>query len=92
MRTLRDHFDFAPNAECSIEVDPRKVDAETVALLAELGFNRMSVGVQDFDPEVQVAVNRIQGEAETVAVLDAARANGFHSLNVDLIYGLPGRR
>jgi oxygen-independent coproporphyrinogen III oxidase len=89
MRVLRDHFEFAPNAECSIEVDPRKVDVETVALLAELGFNRMSVGIQDFDHEVQVAVNRIQGEVETVAVLDAARAHGFRSLNVDLIYGLP---
>ena len=58
-------------------------------LLAELGFNRMSLGVQDFDPEVQQAVNRIQSEAETRAVIDAARANGFRSLNVDLIYGLP---
>jgi oxygen-independent coproporphyrinogen-3 oxidase len=89
MRVLRDHFAFAPDAECSIEIDPRKVDATTVALLAELGFNRMSVGVQDFDADVQKAVNRIQSEAETLAVLDAARANGFRSLNVDLIYGLP---
>ena len=89
MRVLRDHFNFASGAECSIEIDPRKVDAATVALLAELGFNRMSVGVQDFDPDVQIAVNRIQSEAETLAVLDAARANGFRSLNVDLIYGLP---
>jgi oxygen-independent coproporphyrinogen III oxidase len=88
-RVLRDNFTFAPNAECSIEIDPRKVDATTIALLAELGFNRMSLGVQDFDPEVQKAVNRIQSEAETRAVLDAARANGFRSLNVDLIYGLP---
>ena len=64
-------------------------------MLAELGFNRMSVGVQDFDTEVQRAVNRIQSEAETRAVIDAARANGFRSVNVDLIYGLPqtdGRR
>lgn len=88
-RMLRDHFAFDRDAECSIEIDPRKVDAETVALLAELGFNRMSVGVQDFDPDVQKAVNRIQGEGETLAVLDAARAQGFRSLNVDLIYGLP---
>jgi oxygen-independent coproporphyrinogen-3 oxidase len=88
-RVLRDNFAFAPNAECSIEIDPRKVDAETIALLAELGFNRMSLGVQDFDPEVQKAVNRIQSEAETRTVLDAARANGFRSVNVDLIYGLP---
>jgi oxygen-independent coproporphyrinogen-3 oxidase len=88
-RLLRDHFRFAPDAECSIEIDPRKVTAETVVLLAELGFNRMSLGVQDFDPAVQQAVNRIQSEAETRLVLDAARANGFESLNVDLIYGLP---
>ena len=89
MRMLRDNLDFAEDAECSIELDPRKVDAETVALLAQLGFNRLSVGVQDFDPAVQAAVNRIQGEAGTRKVLDAARANGFSSLNVDLIYGLP---
>ena len=89
MGLLREHFAFAPDAECSIEIDPRKVDAGTVKLLADLGFNRMSVGVQDFDPDVQRAVNRIQGVAETRAVIDAARAHGFRSLNVDLIYGLP---
>jgi oxygen-independent coproporphyrinogen-3 oxidase len=89
MRILRDRFAFAPDAECSIEIDPRKVDAETVALLAQLGFNRMSVGVQDFDPDVQSAVNRIQSESETQAVLGAARQHGFCSVNVDLIYGLP---
>jgi len=88
-RALHDHFAFTPDAECSIEVDPRKVNTETVELLSELGFNRMSIGVQDFDPAVQQAVNRIQSEAETRFVLDAARANGFRSLNVDLIYGLP---
>jgi oxygen-independent coproporphyrinogen-3 oxidase len=86
---LRDNFAFAPDAECSIEVDPRNVNTETVELLSELGFNRMSIGIQDFDPEVQKAVNRIQSETETRIVLDAARANGFRSLNVDLIYGLP---
>jgi len=88
-RALHDNFVFAPDAECSIEIDPRKVDATTVALLAELGFNRMSVGVQDFDPLVQKAVNRVQSEVETRAVLDAARQMGFKSLNLDLIYGLP---
>ena len=88
-RMLRDNFAFDADAECSIEIDPRKVGADTVTLLAELGFNRMSVGIQDFDPDVQKAVNRIQGEAETLAVLEAARARGFRSLNVDLIYGLP---
>jgi oxygen-independent coproporphyrinogen-3 oxidase len=89
MRMLRDNFAFADDAECSIEIDPRKVTDTTIGLLAELGFNRMSLGVQDFDTEVQRAVNRIQSEAETRAVIDAARENGFRSLNVDLIYGLP---
>jgi oxygen-independent coproporphyrinogen-3 oxidase len=89
MGILRDHFAFDSDAECSIEIDPRKANAATVALLARLGFNRMSLGIQDFDPGVQQAVNRIQSEQETCAVLDAARANGFRSINVDLIYGLP---
>jgi oxygen-independent coproporphyrinogen-3 oxidase len=89
MGALRRQFRFAPDAEVSIEVDPRKVDAATIAYLAELGFNRISVGIQDFDPAVQKAVNRIQSEAETRAVIDAARANGFVSVNADLIYGLP---
>ena len=89
MGALRRQFRFAPDAEVSIEVDPRKVDAATIRYLAELGFNRISVGIQDFDPAVQKAVNRIQSEAETRAVIDAARANGFVSENVDLIYGLP---
>jgi oxygen-independent coproporphyrinogen-3 oxidase len=89
MGALRRQFRFAPDAEVSIEVDPRKVDAATIRYLAELGFNRISVGIQDFDPAVQKAVNRIQSEAETRAVIDAARANGFDSVNVDLIYGLP---
>ncbi len=87
--TLRGAFDFAADAECSIEIDPRRADATTIAALARLGFNRMSVGIQDFDPAVQQAVNRIQGEAETRAVIDAARAHGFGSVSVDLIYGLP---
>ncbi len=89
MASIREHFQLVPNGEYSIEVDPRKVDAETVALLAELGFNRMSVGVQDFDPAVQKAVNRIQSLAETHLVIEAARASGFKSVSVDLIYGLP---
>jgi oxygen-independent coproporphyrinogen-3 oxidase len=75
--------------EFSIEIDPREADAAGVALLRRLGFNRMSLGVQDFDPKVQAAVNRIQTEAETMAVLEAARAEGFRSISIDLIYGLP---
>jgi oxygen-independent coproporphyrinogen-3 oxidase len=89
MGALRGRFRFAPDAEVSIEVDPRKVDAGTIGYLSELGFNRISVGIQDFDPAVQQAVNRIQSEAETRTVIDAARANGFVSVNADLIYGLP---
>jgi len=89
MDMIREHFRLIPNGEYSIEVDPRKVDVETVALLGELGFNRMSVGVQDFDPLVQKAVNRIQSMEETQRVIEAARANGFKSVSVDLIYGLP---
>ncbi|MBS0319150.1 MAG: oxygen-independent coproporphyrinogen III oxidase [Proteobacteria bacterium] len=89
MRALLDAFDLDPDAEVAIEVDPRKVDAAGIARLAELGFNRLSVGVQDFDHDVQVAVNRVQGEPETRAVIEAARHHGFDSVNVDLIYGLP---
>ncbi len=89
MASIREHFTLMPGGEYSIEVDPRKVDAETVALLGELGFNRMSIGVQDFDPAVQKAVNRIQSIEETQLVIEAARASGFQSVSVDLIYGLP---
>jgi oxygen-independent coproporphyrinogen-3 oxidase len=89
MAAVKRHFTLLPNGEYSIEVDPRKVDFETVALLAELGFNRMSVGVQDFNPEVQQAVNRVQSMDETRLVMEAARATGFKSVSMDLIYGLP---
>jgi oxygen-independent coproporphyrinogen-3 oxidase len=89
MNATRRHFRLVDDGEYSIEVDPRKVDRATVELLGELGFNRMSIGVQDFDERVQQAVNRIQSEAETVAVIDAARDNGFKSISIDLIYGLP---
>lgn len=89
MLATRQHFQLIDDGEYSIEIDPRKVGAETVALLAELGFNRMSLGVQDFDPQVQQAINRIQSEEETFAVMQAARAHGFKSISVDLIYGLP---
>lgn len=89
MAAIRARFQLAEHGEFSIEVDPRKVDAAQVALLAELGFNRMSIGVQDFDPLVQAAVNRLQSFDETAAVLEAARENGFKSVSMDLIYGLP---
>lgn len=77
------------SGEYSIEVDPRETDESTLALLRELGFNRLSVGVQDFDPQVQKAVNRIQSREITLNVMDAARREGFKSISVDLIYGLP---
>ncbi|MFN2308578.1 MAG: oxygen-independent coproporphyrinogen III oxidase [Gammaproteobacteria bacterium] len=91
MRVTGEHFQLRndDSGEYSIEVDPREADVETVALLRELGFNRLSLGVQDFDPAVQKAVNRIQSEQETWAVLEAARHEGFKSVSVDLIYGLP---
>jgi oxygen-independent coproporphyrinogen-3 oxidase len=91
MRVTSEHFQLLPDdaGEYSIEVDPREADAETIALLRELGFNRLSVGIQDFDPLVQRAVNRIQSEEITLAVMAAARREGFKSISVDLIYGLP---
>ena len=89
MGMTRQHFRLLEGGEYSIEVDPRKVDRATVELLGELGFNRMSVGVQDFDEKVQQAVNRIQSEEETLSVIEAARASGFRSISIDLIYGLP---
>jgi oxygen-independent coproporphyrinogen-3 oxidase len=89
MDAIRKNFELVKDGEYSIEIDPRKVSDATVALLGEMGFNRISIGVQDFDPEVQKAVNRIQSEEETLQVIKAARANGFQSVSIDLIYGLP---
>jgi len=89
MAAIRHYFALVENGEYSIEIDPRKVSDETIALLGEAGFNRISIGVQDFDTEVQRAVNRIQSEEETLRVIRAARANGFKSVSIDLIYGLP---
>lgn len=91
MESLARHFRFAAPAEreFGIEIDPRFADADYVRALGGFGFNRISVGIQDFDPAVQAAVNRIQSVAETRAVLDSARAAGFRSASVDLIYGLP---
>ena len=86
---LSSRFDFAKDGEYAIEIDPRSCSPETIGLLAGLGFNRASFGVQDFDPAVQRAVNRIQPYEMTRDVIAAARAHGFRSLNADLIYGLP---
>ncbi|TFW10166.1 oxygen-independent coproporphyrinogen III oxidase [Oxalobacteraceae bacterium OM1] len=91
MAHLRRSFDFADDAvgEYSIEIDPRTVDPQRVHSLRRQGFNRISLGVQDFDEEVQKAVNRIQPEAQTVDAIRAAREAGFRSISIDLIYGLP---
>jgi oxygen-independent coproporphyrinogen III oxidase len=89
MAMLRRNFAFAPGGEYSIEVDPRTVDAKRLDTLAELGFNRLSFGVQDFDPAVQKAVHRVQPAEQVFELVAAARARGFESINVDLIYGLP---
>ena len=75
--------------EYSIEIDPRTVDVARIGFLRALGFNRLSMGVQDFDPTVQKAVNRVQSEDQTLAIIHAARETGFHSVSLDLIYGLP---
>ncbi len=89
MAMLRQHFAFTEDAELGVEIDPRTVQPETLATLSGLGFNRNSFGVQDFDPEVQKAVNRIQPlEMVEQAVIESRRAN-FQSINADLIYGLP---
>lgn len=82
-------FDTSDKREFSIEVDPRTVDADEVRRLAELGFNRLSLGIQDFNPLVQQAVNRIQTPDEVQNLVIAARDAGFKSISFDLIYGLP---
>ncbi|MCS6809737.1 MAG: oxygen-independent coproporphyrinogen III oxidase [Tepidimonas sp.] len=89
MGLLKRHFELVPGGEFSIEVDPRTVTPTRLAHLQQLGFNRLSLGVQDFDPTVQRAVHRIQPAEQVFALVAAARALGFESINVDLIYGLP---
>ncbi len=88
---LGKRFNFSESTarDFSIELDPRSVSVDDIAVLAELGFNRASLGVQDFDPMVQRAINRIQGVEDTMAIIQACRDNGMRSVNVDLIYGLP---
>ncbi|WP_353173446.1 oxygen-independent coproporphyrinogen III oxidase [Paracandidimonas soli] len=89
MRLLHEYFDFSDDAEFGIEIDPRTVDGPIMHRLAGLGFNRTSFGVQDFDPQVQLAVNRIQPVKMVETTLQASRDAGFRSINMDLIYGLP---
>jgi len=91
MAHLRKHFNLLDDdsGDYGIEIDPREADWSTMGLLRELGFNRVSLGVQDLDPEVQRAVNRLQSLEETRAIVDAAHTLQFRSVNIDLIYGLP---
>ena len=89
MAMLQRSFNFVPGGEYSIEVDPRTIDTARLGTLKRLGFNRLSFGVQDFDPQVQKAVHRVQPASQVFALVAAARQIGFDSINVDLIYGLP---
>ena len=91
MEQTRRHFTLRDDdsGEYSIEIDPREVHSDTIGLLRQLGFNRMSMGVQDFETQVQRAVNRVQTEEQTFRALDEARRHGFRSISIDLIYGLP---
>ncbi|WP_019450409.1 oxygen-independent coproporphyrinogen III oxidase [Cupriavidus sp. BIS7] len=89
MAALNQYFELLPEGEHAIEIDPRRVGDDRMELLGELGFNRISLGVQDFDPEVQQAIHRVQSYEETNSVVRAARRLGFRSVSMDLIYGLP---
>ncbi|HYA20913.1 MAG TPA: radical SAM protein, partial [Burkholderiales bacterium] len=89
MAAILNYFQLAEEGEYSVEIDPRTAEQETMAVLSRLGFNRASFGVQDFDPTVQKAVNRVQTKEETLRVIKAARSAGFKSVSIDLIYGLP---
>lgn len=89
LKMLHASFAFTADAECSVEIDPRAIASGMLALMAQYGFSRMSLGVQDLDPAVQMAINRVQPPAVTEAVLNEARGLGYRSINMDLIYGLP---
>lgn len=86
---LKQHFNFSPTAELSIEIDPREISLMTITELATLGFNRLSMGIQDFDKRVQRLINREQDENFIHQLIIQARKNQFTSINLDLIYGLP---
>ncbi|WP_192954891.1 oxygen-independent coproporphyrinogen III oxidase [Gallaecimonas mangrovi] len=86
---LKGNFHFAKDFVGSIEIDPRAIEVRDLAWLRELGFNRLSMGAQDFDPKVQVAINRVQSTDKIAALMDKARQLGFNSINLDFIYGLP---
>jgi oxygen-independent coproporphyrinogen III oxidase len=91
LQAAHDRFNFsdASDVECSIEIDPRGVDVARLKNLRSIGFNRISLGIQDFDPRVQLAVHRIQSPNASLELIESAKSFGFQSTNVDLIYGLP---
>lgn len=89
MESVTNGFSFDPTIEMGVEIDPRVTTKEHLKTLRELGFNRVSMGVQDFNPQVQEAINRIQTYDDTCALVEEARALGYVSVNMDLIYGLP---
>ena len=93
MHELHSYFPIAPDdvGEYSIEIDPREANPKTIEVLRDTGFNRLSLGVQDLDKSVQLAVNRVQSEKDTFDIIDAARANNFRSISLDLMYGLPNQ-
>jgi oxygen-independent coproporphyrinogen-3 oxidase len=88
-QAIRKYFTLAPDLEAGVEIDPRRLTEDHIAALREAGFNRASIGVQDFNPKVQEAVHRLQPRRQTEQAIEWARAAGFASVNVDLIYGLP---
>ncbi|MCO6552876.1 MAG: oxygen-independent coproporphyrinogen III oxidase [Gilliamella sp.] len=87
--SLKKHFNFVANAELSIEIDPREITPQTIDHLASVGFNRLSMGIQDFNHEIQSLINREQDETLIRSLINQARKNHFHSISLDLIYGLP---
>jgi oxygen-independent coproporphyrinogen-3 oxidase len=86
---IHKHFTFSPDIEASVEVDPRRLTRDHLVALREIGFNRASMGVQDFNPNVQEAIHRIQPREMTQQAMDWMRELGYKSINLDLIYGLP---
>mgnify|MGYP000867925398 FL=1 len=89
MAAFRAAFDFKDDVEISVEMDPNDLDEARYDALAAIGMTRASLGVQDFDPKVQKTINRIQTFEQTKSVVDAVRARGVHSVNCDILYGLP---
>ena len=89
MDGLRRHFDFLPDAEISVEIDPNDMDEAKLDALADVGLTRASLGIQDFAPQVQKAINREQSFEDTKWVVDGLRARGVRSVNLDVLYGLP---